>query len=96
MDLASKIQKIIDGVMCTKYIGGFVLEIDDDLWTLKLNLNQSEAPLSLSYEGSESGFFAFLEKELRSRQIDRVNYYKGEQTTPGIDHQYIIYEYGNR
>lgn len=31
MDLASKIQKIIDGVMCTKYIGGFVLEIDDDL-----------------------------------------------------------------
>jgi hypothetical protein len=97
MALEDRIQQTIDGAMCTQYIGGFTLEIEDDtLWTLRLNLNQSEAPLSLSYEGDEDGFFRFLEKELRSRQLDRVKYYSGEQTTPGVDNHYIIYEYGNR
>ena len=97
MALEDRIQQTIDDTMCTQYIGGFILEIEDDtLWTLRLNLNQSEAPLSLSYEGDEDGFFRFLEKELRSRQLDRVKYYSGEQTTPGVDNHHIIYEYGNR
>jgi hypothetical protein len=97
MDIADKIQQTIECALCTKYVSGFTLEIDDDdIWCLKLNLNQSDAPLSLTYEGDESGFLNFLEKELKSRQIDRVHYFTGEQTTPGTDPQYIIYEYGNR
>lgn len=96
MDIADKIQQTIERILCTKYVSGFTLEIDDDIWCLKLNLNQSDAPLSLTYEGDEPGFFSFLEKELKTRQLNRVRYFKGEQTTPGTDFHYIIYEYGNR
>ena len=96
MDIADRIQQIIERALCTKYVSGFTLEIDDDIWCFNMNLNQADAPLSLTYEGSETEFLAFLEKELRSRQLNRVHYYTGEQTTPGMEPQYMIYKYGNR
>jgi hypothetical protein len=69
------------------------LTIDDDEWAFSLSLNQPDAPLTLVYQGDESGFLNFLEKELRSRQLDRTRYYTGEQTSTGNQNEYMIFDY---
>lgn len=96
MNIVDKIYNIINKACDAEYISEFTLTIDEDEWTLKLDLNQSDAPLSLSYQGTESGFYNFLEKELRSRQLARTRYYTGEMTSPGNETEYLIFEYGGR
>lgn len=89
--LNDKILKTIREALCSEYVGGFDILIDEDSYTLKLDLNQHEAPLYFSYQGTEEGFLNFLYKDLQTRQIDRTKYYKGVQTDPGNDaFSYII------
>jgi hypothetical protein len=58
-----------------------------------LDLNQKEAPLIIIYQGTESGFYDFLYKELRSRQLDRTRYFTGEMTDPAVENNYVIFDY---
>lgn len=99
-NIADKIYEIIEKVTNAHYTSDFTLTIDDDEWAFSLSLNQPDAPLNLMYQGDEYGFLKFLERELRSRQLDRTRYYTGEQTTPGNGNEYIIFDYvirkGNR
>ena len=96
MELVDKVYEIIEKAMCAYYTGDFTLTIDGNQWKLSLDLNQWKAPLVLVYEGDEEGFFEFLEKELRNRQLDRTKYYSGEMTTPGEGNQYIVLAHGDR
>lgn len=82
-DLECKVLKTIDDALQTKYIGGFSVEHDGNLYTLKLELNHPEAPLYFSFEGDEESFINYLTKDLQKRQLDKVKYYKCIQTDPG-------------
>ena len=93
MEIADKIYDIISSALEVKYISDFTLDIDEDEWKLSLDLNQKEAPLIIIYQGTESGFYDFLYKELRSRQLDRTRYFTGEMTDPAVENDYVIFDY---
>lgn len=83
--LNDRILKTIREALCSEYIGRFDIIKDEDSYTLKLDLNQHEAPLYFSYQGTEEEFLKALYKDLQVRQLDRTKYYKGVQTDPGND-----------
>lgn len=91
--LKEKVLDVIREALCSEYIGRLDIVVDEDSYTLKLFLNQPEAPLYFSYQGTEEGFLNYLLKDLQQRQIDRTKYYKGVQTDPGNDDiEYIVIE----
>ena len=89
-NLKDKVLKTIEEALCAKYIGDLDVINNDDEYTLKLYLNQKESPMYFSYQGSERGFLNRLKKDLQTRQLDRVHYFKGVQTDPGGNDIYII------
>ena len=97
-ELEDKIRDIIRE-FCVEYIGCLCVtkEHDEgcdyniDLYTLKMDLNQHEAPLYFSYQGTEEGFLNAFRKDFAKRRIDRTKYFKGIQTDPG-NTEYIIFE----
>lgn len=93
MEIADKIYDIINSALEVEYISDFTLEIDEDEWKLSLDLNQKEASLTIIYQGTENGFYDFLYKELRSRQLDRTRYFTGEMTDPAVENNYVIFDY---
>ena len=89
-NLEDKIRNVIKEALCSEYIGNLDILHDEDSYTLKLDLNQHEAPMYFSYQGSEEGFLDYLLRDLRQRQIDRAKYYKGIMTDTGNDDIYYI------
>ena len=73
-NLEKEILEIINEAIGGKYIGGLKILIEDDIYELLLYLNQEMAPLILSYQGSESDFKEFVRKEIKTRQMERVDY----------------------
>ena len=100
-ELEDKARQIFCEALCVAYCGKLKITRDiykdctDEIisYTLRLYLNQPEAPLYFIYEGTEEGFLKAFRKEMLSRQIDRAKYYKGVQTDPGYNPEYIILEY---
>lgn len=96
-NLEEKIRDIIRE-FCVEYTGGMSIVKDHDsecnynidTYTLKLDLNQHEAPLYFSYQGTEEGFLNAFKKDFAQRQIDRTKYYKGIQTDPGYNEYFYI------
>lgn len=74
-NLEKEILEIINEAIGGKYIGGLKILIEDDIYELLLYLNQEMAPLILSYQGSESDFKEFIRKEIKARQMERVDYW---------------------
>lgn len=74
-NLEKEILEIINEAIGGKYIGGLKILIEDDIYELLLYLNQEMAPLILSYQGSESDFKEFVRKEIKTRQMERVDYW---------------------
>lgn len=96
-NLEEKIKEIIRE-FCVEYIGNMSITKDHDrgcdygvdTYTLKLDLNQHEAPLFFSYQGTEEEFLKAFRKDFSQRQIDRARYYKGIQVDPGHNEYFII------
>ena len=74
-NLEKEILEIINKAIGGKYIGGLKILIEDDIYELLLYLNQEMAPLVLSYQGTESEFKEFIRKEMKTRQLERVDYW---------------------
>lgn len=74
-NLKNEILEIINEAIGGKYIGGLKILIEDDIYELLLYLNQEMAPLVLSYQGTESEFKEFIRKEMKTRQLERVDYW---------------------
>lgn len=79
--LKDKIRELINCVTCSKYIGDLDLNIECDsctnYYTLKLGLNCREAtPIAFGYQGDESGFLKYLEKEFRKRKLQNIQFNK--------------------
>lgn len=75
-ELEKKVLELINTVTGSIYISTLKVIVDDDAYILKLTLNQEQSPMLFYYQGNESGFLKYLEKDLRSRQIERAHYYK--------------------
>ncbi len=75
-ELEEKVLKIINEIVDGVYISSLKILVDEDSFFLKLSMNQELSPLSIYYEGNESGFLRYIEKDLRARQIDRAKFYK--------------------
>lgn len=88
--LEDKVRDVIKEALESEYIGNLSIVQDEDSYTLKLDLNQHEAPMYFSYQGTEDKFLEYLSKDLRQRQIDRAKYYKGIMVDTGNDDQYYI------
>ena len=74
-NLEKEILEIINEAIGGKYVGGLKILIEDDIYELLLYLNQEMAPLVLAIQGTESEFKEFIRKEMKTRQLERVNYW---------------------
>lgn len=95
MDITDKIRELIYDISGECYLGGLTVVTDDDEYCLKLDLNQWRAPLCITYQcHTEEEFLEFLAKDFKTRDWGRVTYYTGEQLSPGIGNQFIVFDYG--
>ena len=85
-DLEQVILDIITKIYCKKYIRTIKIEETFDLFTkehlgyvLYLGLNKNDTPLSIASEGTDKQFTTFIEKELRSKQLDSSDYFEAIQ-----------------
>lgn len=82
-EIEKHIKEIIEEVTNSKYIGKLkVIEEpinDSTLWMLLLYLDLEITPMILAYEGTESDFIEFITKELKSRKLHTVKFWKAVQ-----------------
>lgn len=74
-EIETKVRNLINKVTNAKYISSLEIFYEDGLYTLRLGLNCKDAsPISLGFQGNESDFLIFLEKEFRKRKLQNVRY----------------------
>jgi hypothetical protein len=95
MELKDKVLRTINCALRDReYIGQFDVKKFEDIYILKLYLNQPDHPISISYQGSEQEFLDCLYKEISQRQLDKTVYCTAVQTDPGNDFYHVtINEY---
>ena len=60
-----------------QYTGRVEVRFDEpDMWSLFLYLDRELVPLILSYQGNYDQFKKYITKELKTRQLNRVGFYK--------------------
>lgn len=84
MELENEIRELINCAVNGKYIGNLKIEKeevegDDPIWTLFLFLDRTMTPLILSYQGTEEKFKDFVFKEIKTRKLERVSFYRAEK-----------------
>lgn len=69
---------------CKKYTG--ILKVRETFssnnhlgYVVSIGLNKDERPLSIAFEGDDLEFLKFIEKELRHRDLSRVEYFTAIQ-----------------
>ena len=82
-EIEKHIKEIIEEVTNCKYVGKLkVVEEpinDSTLWMLLLYLDLEITPMILAYEGTENDFIDFIKKELKSRKLHTVKFWKAIQ-----------------
>lgn len=88
-DIEQAIADMITKIYCKKYQG--LLRVTETFETfpgeepehlgykLSLGLNKDEKPLTIAGQGSAEEFLRFIEKELRERRLDRIEYFTAIQ-----------------
>lgn len=80
-ELEQAILDIISNVYCKKFTGKMkVLTIGDGIgYMLKLELNKSDKPFSVSIEGSQEQFLKQVKEELRLARLNTTEYFEAVQ-----------------
>ena len=82
-EIEKDIKEIIEEVTNSKYIGKLKVVSepinDNTLWMLLLYLDLEMTPMILAYEGTEKEFVEFIKKELKSRKLHTVKFWKAIQ-----------------
>lgn len=81
MTLETEFRNLIDETVGGKYIGKLSIEKEDQqdgppVWGLFMYLDLEYSPLILSYQGTKEQFKDFVKKEIKSRKLERVSYWK--------------------
>ena len=75
-----------------EYTGSLDVIIDNG-YQLKLYLDQSESPFTISTDGSENVFLNEVRKEISKNQIYRTNFYKTQMISEGDGYHLIVIDY---
>lgn len=68
------------------YDGALKVVYDDGIYSLFLYLDQNESPLVIAKDcDSEDDFFDFVKKEIKSRKMQTVRYWKAIQELPVLE-----------
>ena len=83
MRLETEIRNIIDKTIKGKYIGKLKVQKEDfddgtTLWALFLYLDMEMSPNIMAYQGSEDEFKEFIQKEIKSRKLEMVSFWRTE------------------
>ena len=83
MRLETEIRNIINETINGKYIGKLKVQKEDfddgtTLWALFLYLDMEMSPLVMAYQGSEDEFKEFIRKEIKSRKLEMVSFWRAE------------------
>ena len=83
MKLETEIRNIIDKTIKGKYIGKLKVQKEDfddgtTLWTLFLYLDMEMSPIIMAYQGSKDEFKEFIQKEIKSRKLEMVSFWRAE------------------
>lgn len=90
MELKDKVLRTINcALRDSQYIGNLDVEKIEDIYILRLYLNQPDVPLHFSFQGEEQEFLDYLYKDFSQRQLDRVKYFTARQTDPGNDFYHV-------
>ena len=80
MNIETQIRNIIEENMKCKYIGKIKVETEDlpggTLRTLFMYLDTEHSPIIMGMQGTEEEFLAFITKEIRTRTLKYVSFYK--------------------
>lgn len=80
--LEQEILNIINETIGGKYIGKLKVLNDDGIWTLYLYLNQEQSPIQIGYDGTLNDFKEFIRKEIKTRKMEKVSYWRATQELP--------------
>lgn len=73
-------QELIDLIEQTtgnRYTGKIEVRFDEpDFWSLFLYLNTEYTPIILSYQGNYDQFKQYIQKELKTRKLEKNGFYK--------------------
>ena len=73
--LENIIRDLLNEVSNSKYTSSLNVEYEDGIYTLQMGLNCKDAsPVSIVYQGDESGFLDYLAKEFRRKRFAGVDY----------------------
>lgn len=79
-EIEKQIKEIIEEVVDGKYIGKLRVATepinDSTLWMLLLYLDLEMTPMILAYEGTEEEFKEFIRKEIKTRKLQTVKFWK--------------------
>lgn len=81
-EIEEEIRQIINDTTERVYITKLHVRHEDGIWTLYLYLNRVLVPMVMSYEGTEEGFKKFVKKEMKSRRLEEVKYWKTTREIP--------------
>lgn len=74
-EIEQEILDIINTTIDGKYIGKLRVSHKGNIWELRIYLDRWFTPTVLAYEGTESEFKKFIEKEFRTRKMQKTKYY---------------------
>lgn len=83
--IEEEILNIINTAIEGKYIGKLKVINDEGFWTLFIYLDQEMSPLVMSYEGDYEKFKDFIYNEFKTRQMQRVSFWKAVKIYPNLD-----------
>lgn len=80
--LEQEILDIINETINGQYIGKLKVFNDEGIWTLYLYLDQEFSPIQIGYSGSLEEFKDYVRKEIKTRKMEKVSYWRAIQELP--------------
>ena len=83
--LEQEILCVINNAVGGKYIGKFKVFYEDNVgWVLLLHMNQEQAPMNFTYDGTWEQFKEFIYKELHFRKMHKASFFQAVQELPAM------------
>ena len=83
--LEEEIKQIIDETTDREYVSKLRVVKEDDTYILYLYLNRELVPMTMGCQGDEETFKKFVRKEMKTRRLQEVRYWKTDRTLPATD-----------
>lgn len=83
--LEQEILEIINKAIGGTYVGHLKVFYEDEIgWVLLLHMNQEQAPMCFSYDGSLEEFKEYIYNEIHFRKMQLASFFKAIQELPAL------------